>query len=175
MQKNWYIVYTKAKCEKKVSSLLTKKKIENFCPLNCRQIQQFRKSKAIYEPLFNSYVFVYINENETCLLKQIENVLNIVYWKGEPAIIQDEEINEIKEFIADHRNIKLEKSSVSLTEETSIVNRPNYSVEGHIVMIKNKYIKVNLPSLGFTMVAEIEREGVIGREISFGNQELLLQ
>lgn len=175
MQKNWYVVYTKTKCEKKVSNLLTKKKIENFCPLNCKQIQQFRKSKSIYEPLFNSYVFVYINEIEINLLRQIENVLNVVYWKGRPAIIQQEEIDEIKEFVSDHRNIRLEKSTVSLTDEASIINRPNYSIDGNIVMIKNKFIRVNLPSLGFTMIAEIEREGVMGRQISFGNQELLLQ
>lgn len=175
MQKNWYIVYTKTKCEKKVSNLLTKKKVENFCPLNCKQILQFRKSKFIYEPLFNSYVFVYTNENEINSLKQIENVVNVVYWKGRPAIIQEEEINEIKEFVSDHQNIRLEKSNVSLTDEASTLNQPNYSIDGNIVMIKNKFIKVNLPSLGFAMIAEIEREGIIGRKISFGSQELLLQ
>ena len=31
MKKNWYAVYTKAQCEKKVAALLTKKKIENYC------------------------------------------------------------------------------------------------------------------------------------------------
>ena len=34
MKKNWYAVYTKSRCEKKVSASLTKKKIENYCPLN---------------------------------------------------------------------------------------------------------------------------------------------
>ena len=30
MQKNWYVVYTRPQCEKKVAALLTKKKIENW-------------------------------------------------------------------------------------------------------------------------------------------------
>ena len=175
MQKNWYIVYTKAKCEKKVSGALTKKKIENFCPINCKQISQFNKIKSVYEPLFSSYVFAHISENEIGLLKQIENVLNVVYWKGYPAIIQNEEIEEIREFIADHQNIRLERSNVILNTDASIVDRPGYAIDGKIVMIKNKFVKVNLPSLGYTMVAEMENEGVIGREISFGNQELHLQ
>ncbi|KAA9039498.1 hypothetical protein FW778_11815 [Ginsengibacter hankyongi] len=34
MQKNWYAVYTKPHCEKKVSLLLVKRGIENFYPVN---------------------------------------------------------------------------------------------------------------------------------------------
>ncbi len=61
MQKNWYIVYTKSKCEKKVSALFSKRKIENYCPLNCKQTITFRKHKTFYEPLFDAYVFVCIS------------------------------------------------------------------------------------------------------------------
>lgn len=175
MQKYWYIVYTKAKCEKKVSGILTKKKIDNFCPLNSVQVMQFRRSKSIQEPLFPSYVFVYIGESQISDLKQIENVLNVVYWKGRPAIVQNEEIEVIKEFISDHQNIKLETSAINLKSEAFVVGAPAYSIDGNVVTIKNKSIKVNLPSLGFTMVAEMEKEVIMGREIFLGNQELLLQ
>lgn len=51
MQKNWYAVYTKP-LEKKVAALLSKKKIENFCPLGCVETQNFRKLKLILETPF---------------------------------------------------------------------------------------------------------------------------
>src|SRR6185295_9884757 len=103
MQKNWYAVYTRPHCEKRVVSSLTKRKIENFCPLNCRKIKSFRRSKILQEPLFRSYVFVYITFAEADLVKQINGVINILYWRNEPAVIKQDEINAIKEFTNDHR------------------------------------------------------------------------
>ena len=158
MQKHWYIVYTKAKCEKKVSGLLTKKKIKNFCPVHCRQINQFSRMKLVYEPLFSSYVFVYIHASEINQVKQLNHVVNLVYWKGEPAIIQNEEIEEIREFVKLHQNIRLERSRVNLNSMTSVLERPSYAIDGNVIMIKNKFIKVNVPSLGCVMVAEMEGE-----------------
>lgn len=175
MQKNWYLIYTKPKCEKKVASILTKRKIENFCPQNRKQIKQLRKSKMVYEPLFSSYVFVNTEENNIVNIGQTENVLSLVYWKGKPAIIKNEEIEIIRDFISDHEDIKLEKTKVNLNEDARILNRPAYVMDGNILTLKNKSIKVNLPSLGFNLVADLEGEKVLGREISFGNKELLLQ
>ena len=175
MQKNWYAVYTKPKCEKKVAALLTKKKIENFCPLNCKQIRHSRKSKLLYEPLFSSYVFANIGESDVSLFKQVENVVSLLYWKGRPAIIKNEEIEAIKEFTTDHQDIKLERAKVNVNDEARNVDDSSYTMDGKILMIKNRSVKVNLPSLGFTMIAEMEVESIMGREISFGNKELLLQ
>ncbi len=175
MQKHWYIIYTKPKCEKRVAALLTKKRIENFCPINRTRITQFRRSKIVFEPLFNSYVFAYVFENEINMIKHIEHVLNMVYWKGCPAIVQNEEIEEIKAFVSNHENIKLERSEINLNSEAFLVDRPTYAIDGNIVMIKNKSIKMTLPSLGYTLIAEMEGEEVIGREVSFGNTEFSLQ
>jgi len=175
MQKNWYVVYTKPKCEKKVAVLLTKRKIENFCPLNCIKIQSFRRSKILKEPLFKSYVFANIEESDISLFKQVENVVSLVYWKGKPAIIKDEEIEAIKEFTNDHQDIKLERTKITINGEARNIDNPSYTMEGKILMIKNRSFNVNLPSLGFTMIAEMEAESMRGKEILFGNKELLLQ
>jgi len=173
MQKHWYIVYTKTKCEKKVAAQLTKRKIENFCPINCMQINQFGRVKLAYEPLFSSHVFVYMDENEINLVKQLNHVVNLVYWKGEAAIIQNEEIEEIKEFVSDYHNIKLERSKVNLNASAALIDRPSYSIDRNVVMIKNKFIKVNLPSLGYVMVAEMKGQGVMGRVIRDRGKEMV--
>ncbi len=175
MQKNWYLVYTKPKCEKKVAGLLTKRKIENFCPLNCKPIKQFRKNKLLYEPLFCGYVFAFVEESNLSLLRQVENVVNLVYWKGKPAIINEEEIETIKNFTHDHSDIKLERTNVHVNGDARVSDGVSYTIDGKILIIKNKSIRVNLPSLGYMMIAEMERENVMGREVSFGNKELSLQ
>ena len=175
MQKNWYIVYTKPRYEKKVAALLTKKKIDSFCPLNCKQIEHFRKSKLLFEPLFSSYVFAFTDETSISLIRQVENVVSLVYWKSSPAVITSEEIESIKEFTSNYRNIKLERSDIIESGKTKVIDWPMYSIDGKILMIKSKTFKVHLPSLGFTMIAEIKGDGILDRKVSFGNKELFLQ
>lgn len=175
MQKNWYIIYTKPKCEKKVASTFTKRKIDNYLPLNGLQINSVRKRKLKYEPLFDSYIFVNLFEADISKIKRIEGVLNFLYWKGSPAIVQTNEIEAIKEFTSDHHDIFLEKTRIDVTGFARIIDGPQYLMERNILTIKNKMIKVNLPSLGFTMIAEISSENLFDNKISFGNREMLVQ
>src|SRR5665647_2314208 len=130
MQKNWYAVYTKPHCEKKVAVSLSKRKIETFCPLNCIKLQSFRRSKTLQELLFKSYVFVNITEKETSLLKQADGVISLLYWMGKPAIIREDEIE--KEFINDHQNIELERMQVNTNDIARIVDGPSYSIDGKV-------------------------------------------
>ncbi len=176
MQKNWYAVYTKPHCEKKVSLTLSKKNIENICPLNHRKSRQFFLSTTLAEPVFDSYVFVRSTESEIIqLTKQINGVISLLYWKGKPATIKDEEIDAIKEFSNNHQEIKLEKMhSNDQTGETDIT----YLMDGQILLVKNRTMKLNIPSLGLTMVAKLpdekmEEESIIRNKMLFGNKELI--
>jgi transcription antitermination factor NusG len=160
MQKNWYVVYTKPHCEKKVAALLTKRKIDNFCPLNCRKIKSFRRLKILQEPLFKSYVFVNITLAEISVLKQTDGVISMLYWMGEPAVIKEDEIEAIKEFTFDHQNIELERTQIDINGVAHIVEGPSLSIEGNFFALKNKTKKVNLPSLGFNMIAKMDEESI---------------
>ena len=176
MQKNWYIIYTKEKCEKKVAATFTKRKIENFFPLNSKkQTKTFRKRKLQSEPLFDCYVFANIAESEIVRVREVDGVVNLVYWRGKPAVISEDEIDAIKEFTSDHQNIKLERTEVKPNEVVRMIDGSRYSMEGNILSIKTSAIKMNLPSLGFTMIAEVSSENALNQEVSFGNKELLFQ
>ena len=96
--KKWYAVYTRPRWEKKVSDILTRRKIENYCPLNKVVRQWSDRKKVLHEPLFTSYVFVRISEPELNSLKQTVGVINLVYWLGKPAVIRDPEVEMIKRF-----------------------------------------------------------------------------
>jgi transcription antitermination factor NusG len=61
---HWYALYTKPRWEKKVHALLTDKKIESYCPLNKVRKKWSDRMKTVEEPLFKSYVFVRVNEEE---------------------------------------------------------------------------------------------------------------
>ena len=175
MQKNWYIIYTKAKCEKKVASIFTKKRIENFIPMNSKQVTSGRKRKVVQKPLFESYLFANMEEDEIRKIKMLDGVINLVYWKQNPAIIHKEEIEVIKAFTSHHEDIILQKTRVNMNDVAKVIDESTYSMDGNVLMVKNTTLKVNLPSLGFSLVAKAETETPLQSELSFGKKDLLLQ
>jgi transcription antitermination factor NusG len=158
--KKWYAVYTRPKWERKVSQLLTSRKIEAYCPLNKVQKQWSDRKKLMEEPLFTSYVFVHTFLNEHLQVQQTEGVLNFVYWLGSPAIIRDEEIATIRKFLGEYNNVKLEKAEVNLNDRIRINEGPLCGEEGDVIKINNRTVKVYLPSLGFKLLADIEKTNI---------------
>lgn len=154
MIRNWYAVYTSPNKEKKVSSILTKKGIECFCPVISVEALRSANKKSLLQPLFNSFVFVQVAEAEIPMLKTVSWIINLIYWRSKPAVISNKEIDIIKKLTANYSNIRLEKSFVDQNAAVSILDEPTIAYNENSVSVKYKSIKVNLPSLGYTMIAE---------------------
>ena len=58
----WYLIYTKPHHEKKVYTRLLERNINAFLPLTKRLRSWNDRKKYIDEPLFPSYVFIYLND-----------------------------------------------------------------------------------------------------------------
>jgi transcription antitermination factor NusG len=166
MQKNWYVLYTKPQSEKRVAATLAKKRIENFIPLVCVEAERLWRQKLVYKPLFKSYVFVHVTEHEAASLTTVDGVISLLHWLGKPAVINETEIQAIREFTGDYQNIDLEKLAVNSNVAEKNIYRSSYEIEGNLLAIKNKTIKINLPSLGYAMIAKLKEESVFGRERS---------
>jgi transcription antitermination factor NusG len=57
----WYLIYTKPRHEKKVHAHLTEKNIDAFLPTTKKLRVWHDRKKYVDEPLFPSYVFIYLN------------------------------------------------------------------------------------------------------------------
>jgi transcription antitermination factor NusG len=155
MKKNWYAVYTRPKSEKKVSAMLTKKKIENYCPLNKVLLtSNFQKPKSVVEPLFNNYVFVNTTEENMKTVLSQSDVINFVYWLGRPVVIKDNEIEAIQRFVDCYSNVWLEKTQVNTQSMVRVVNKvPMVCDENNVITLHNTQIKITIPSLGYALNA----------------------
>ncbi len=158
--KKWFAVYTRPKWEKKVSEILTRKKIENYCPLNKVVRQWSDRKKIVQEPLFTSYVFVKVSDNELWPIKQTDGVINLVYWLGKPAVIRNAEIEMVKKFLIGHTNVKLERTPVNINDTVRVIGGPLMEQEGYVLSVGSKSVKIMLPSLGYLMFVEVETENV---------------
>lgn len=158
--KKWYAVYTRPRWEKKVADLLVKKHIESYCPLNKIVRQWADRKKLVLEPLFTSYVFVHTTPLEQLAIKQTDGILNFVYWLGQPAVIRDEEIEAVKQFLDEYHNVQLEKINVNMHDRVRISSGPLMAQEGDVIEVRSKTVKVQLPTLGYALTAEVEKQNV---------------
>ncbi len=154
--KNWYAIYTKPRWEKKVDAVLVRKKIESWCPLQKVERQWSDRKKIIEDPLFKSYVFVKINEDEKLRVLQTEGVLNFVYYTGKPAVIKENEINLIKSYLKEKDVFITTQSWEALEKDIKVKIHHGIFMDntGTVVHSGKKKVFVRLESLGQVMIVE---------------------
>ncbi len=153
----WYALYTRPRWEKKVNGLLTNKGIESYCPLNKVRRQWSDRIKVVEEPLFKSYVFVKVSEESRTDVRMTDGVINFVYWDGKPALIKDREIQAIKLFLDEHEHVSLVKMDLKLDQRVRVLAGPLMDMEGKVLEVKNKVARVAIDSLGYMLVADIDK------------------
>ena len=158
--KKWFALYTKPRWEKKINTALLKKGIESWCPLQIIEKQWSDRKKIIEEPLFRSYVFVKISAEEKNNVLNTDGVLNFVYYLSKPAVIKDEEVNNIRMYLADKDAIISIISDEGFMQGEKI--KINFGVfmdkEGTVLKGSKKKVFVQLQSLGQVMVVEFPAE-----------------
>jgi transcription antitermination factor NusG len=153
----WYAIYTRPRWEKKVHSLLTEKGIESYCPLNKVRRKWSDRVKVIEEPLFKSYVFVRVSEDDRSAVRMTNGVVNFLYWNGKPALVKDKEIENIRKFLDEYENVSLLKVDLKPDQKVVVTAGPLMDKEGKVVEVKNKIAKVLIESLGYVLIADIDK------------------
>lgn len=160
LEKKWYAVYTKPRWEKKIDTVLVRKGIESWCPLQKIERQWSDRKKIIEDPLFKSYVFVRIDETERSKVLMTDGILNFVHYLRKPAVIKNEEIDLIKKYLAEKDASIFIISKEGFREDTRIT--VNHGVfmgnEGTVLRGGKKKVYVKLESLGQVMVVEFPAE-----------------
>ena len=157
MNRKWYAIYTRPRWEKKVNQLLLEKGVESYCPLNKVKRKWSDRLKTVEEPLFKSYVFVKVENDERTVVRMTHGVINFVYWNKKPAIIKEKDINAIKRFLDEYENVHLYPQELKLNQRVRILSGSLMDQEGKVVDIRHKAVKVAIDSLGYILIAYIDR------------------
>lgn len=158
--KKWYAVYTKPRWEKKVHRLLQEKGVESYCPLNKVHRKWSDRIKVVQEPLFKSYVFVRISDEDKTPVRMVNGVVNFVYWLGKLAVIRDKEIVTIKRFLDEHddvevRQLVIEKGNKVMVQKGALMGR-----KGIVKQVLNNKVEVLIDSIGFSLAAYVEKSKI---------------
>ncbi|OCB70552.1 antitermination protein NusG [Flavobacterium piscis] len=146
--KNWYVVYTKPKWEKKVAEKLNEIGIECYCPLIIQIKQWTDRKKKIEVPLFNSYVFVQLEDTNRSSVFQVSGVVRFLFWLGKPAIVRDEEIKIIKTSLAAPNISDISVTSIQVGDRIKLESGVFSNQDAIVQEISNTYYTLVLESLG---------------------------
>jgi len=156
----WFAIYTKPRWEKKVNQLLTDKGVECYCPLNKVKRKWSDRTKIIEEPLFKSYVFVKVTEEERTKVRLTNGVVNFVYWNGKPAIVREKEIQIIKLFLDEHENVQVRPMDLTAQQRVLIISGTFMDRTATVLDVRKKEVKVYIDSLGYELVALMDKNKI---------------
>ena len=159
-KRNWRAVYTKPRSEKKVAERLEEQGIEVYCPTQITLRQWSDRKKKVSAPGFPSYVFVKVGERLKDEVLQDPGVMNYVYWLGRPAVIRDEEIEEIRSFLGELTNASIEVHQIEEGQDVKITAGPLKGTLGNVERVTRGELFLHLKSLGMIVKAKVRVDTV---------------
>lgn len=162
MDKKWYVIQTKPKNEKKVFLQICQKEIEVFLPL----IESVRywsdRKKKLQIPLFPGYVFVYGDEEERIrAISGTYGALRYIMFQKKPAVVSEQEIQNIKISLRAPERIKIEEVNISEGDLVEIVGGLFKGLTGFITQIRGSYkVVVSIRELGASFSIQLNNSDI---------------
>jgi transcription antitermination factor NusG len=146
--RKWYVLYTKPRNEKKVTERLSAAGYEIYCPV-IRTLRQWSdRKKKVSLPMFPSYVFSRVDENERQLVVRDPGVLNFVFWLGKPAEIRDREIDAIRNIESRGADIRVEGGRPEPGQYVAIPEGPFRGMTGRVDKVDRTRMLIYIEQLG---------------------------
>lgn len=154
----WYVLHTKPKHEKKVAESLTRQGYEHYLPLKKIVRQWSDRRKKVQEPLFKSYVFIRVNENQEEQRRAAlatYGVVRYLYFNGAPAKVRDEEIEAIRQFLGETEYLPEDKIEYTVGDEVPIKFGAFSGSKGEYIARQGDHLILLIESLGQVIKAEV--------------------
>lgn len=160
-EKQWYALYTRSRAEKKVYDALIEAGVTAFLPLIKKVRTWSDRKKIVDAPLFNSYVFVMVNEKDYYTALNVFGALRYITFEGKPVAIPEKQIIAIQRYIDDP--LPEEDAGTLLQPGQLVVIRsgPMEGLTGKLVNYKNKFrLLVHIETVGQMISINIPRSKV---------------
>lgn len=152
--KYWTAFYTKPRSEKKAAERLGEKGFTVYCPTQTVVRMWSDRKKKICEPVFTSYIFAFLDEEERQRVLRDPSIVSSVFWLSKPVVIPDNQILAIKEFLIEF-NQEVSVGAVDTGDRVEVGSGPLKGESGVIVQRRRNRVLLQIESLGLELRAEI--------------------
>lgn len=156
-KRKWYAVYVKSRNEKKVYANLLENNIESYLPL-LRTLKQWKDRKKLVDiPLFNSYIFVYVDVLEQFKVRQVQGIVKFVSFEGKPTSIPNEQIKSLKLLLQSTEKFEIGYEKIELGEEVEVYKGTLKGFRGTLAKYKGKKkVLLRIDALNQYLMIEIQ-------------------
>ena len=144
---NWFVIHTKPRFEKKVEERLLSFGIEAYCPTR-KEIRLWSdRKKKVDVPVLSSMVLVRLEEKDVNNVFNINGVVRYMFWLGKRAIVREQEIDILKNYLNGNAIINQEIIKLNPGDRINLSGFNNEN--GVIDRISNNTAWVFLENLGY--------------------------
>ncbi len=137
-----------AQVGKKVAERLNEIGIITYCPLIVKTSQWSDRKKTIHVPLFNSYVFVQVEEKDRNSVFEVAGTVRYLFWLGKPATVKDSEIETIQKWLSAPLDFEVSLDKWKKGDKVVLESGPFMSQSAIIQDVKQNHYVMILESLG---------------------------
>lgn len=159
----WYLAYTKPRQEQIAYFNLEQQAFEAYLPL----FKKFKKTEtgpvALYEPMFPRYILFRPSKPEQSIsvVRSTKGVASIVRFGFEPAMLDDDLVNRIRQLEQDRTHATLQElSDLKIGQTVRLKHSALSGVEGLIQSVSSKRVAVLLEILGRPTVVQLDHHQV---------------
>ena len=154
--KQWRVVYTRPRWEKKVNGLLQQKGIESYCPVIKKESQWADRKKTVEWPLFSGYLFVKVNAREELAVRETTGVINFVYHCGKPAVLHESIIGEVRAYLQEYDDLEaVHIQDLKVGDTVKITNGAFTNHLGEVVKLEGKKVLMVLEHLDCALITKV--------------------
>ncbi len=137
--KQWFAIYTRSRYEKKIVIKLQEQGYEAWLPLLKTMRQWSDRKKMVEAPLFNSYVFIHTDVLKVrSIISKIEGAVYIVSFSGQPAVIPDKQIEDLKLLLNSSEKFEISLNEFMFGDHIEVIRGPLKGLHGMFVHFKGR-------------------------------------
>jgi transcription antitermination factor NusG len=104
---------------------------------------------------------VQVQEEQQVQVRVVNGVLNFVYWNGKPAVVKEEEIDTIRKFLNEFDDVEVKPTNLRANQAVMVKRGLLMNNTGRIRRLMNNKVEVIIESLGYALVASLEKNNII--------------
>ncbi|MBC9914473.1 UpxY family transcription antiterminator [Chitinophaga varians] len=159
----WYLIYTAPKHEKKVCARLADINFQSFLPTTKKLKIWYDRKKYIDEPLFPSYVFVYLSDVQRyyeCL--EVDGALYYVKNGRQAALVSEKLIHNLRLITDSQNDVEVSDEPYTAGQQLVITNGPLAGLSCEVVELQQKrQLVVRVDLLRRNIYVTVPRESLM--------------
>ncbi|MCE9616371.1 MAG: hypothetical protein K8T26_19030 [Lentisphaerae bacterium] len=153
---NWYVLYLRPRCEKKVAEFCRIHHISHYLPLRTETKVYQRRKVTVEKPLFPSYFFASFDGEGRLKVLKTNNILRILEPSSRRALLH--QLAQVRKALRVDPALA-SVSAIRSGKRCRITGGPFMGVEGLVMAVKGKAkVCLNVEMVGRALAIDVDRE-----------------